>query len=91
MAEIKSIKSINGYTLNDERARSDIVTGLAAKADKTHTHNELHTHDNQVALDKITDEKMATWDNHVDETVGKLGGLSFAVGENGILTITKED
>lgn len=41
-----------------------VDTQLATKSDTTHTHNELHTHDNKDILDTITNEKIAEWDNH---------------------------
>ena len=36
---------------------------LNTKADKTHTHNELHSHSNKTVLDGITSLKVNEWDN----------------------------
>ena len=36
---------------------------LNTKADKTHTHNELHSHSNKTVLDEITSSKVNEWNN----------------------------
>ena len=36
---------------------------LNTKADKSHTHNELHSHSNKTVLDEITSSKVNEWNN----------------------------
>lgn len=43
---------------------AEFNTTLENKANLNHTHEDLHSHKNKTALDKLTDKKIQEWDNN---------------------------
>ena len=83
MASIKKIKDKNGtivYPVTTDDAVYDSLTGqnlqekyatkdsLNTKSDTSHTHSELHSHDNKNILDTITEEKIAQWNSNSESS-----------------------
>ena len=65
--------AIGGVDLSGYVTTESMNTALASKSDTTHTHTELHTHNNKDVLDGITAEKVASWDSSTGSSVDLSG------------------
>ncbi len=53
---------------------TDMQSALSSKSDTTHTHSQLHTHDNKLILDSITQELIEKWNNNFSGNYNDLSG-----------------
>ena len=63
---------LSGYVTTES-----MNTALASKSDTTHTHTELHTHNNKDVLDGITAEKIASWDSGTGSGSGDVSSVDL--------------